>query len=154
MDRIFSDYNALLTLDPRVAKAAVRCYGSVDTAMACLTDQAFGFGGGLIPIEVAATPEGASQVVSFLHRMNRYLRGQKRHLWTMEKKVAIQGSRRRYWRIVSDPAILGGTLVFSGTRVPVKNLIEHLEAGASFAEFLLDFPSVRENMKVSNERRP
>jgi Protein of unknown function (DUF433) len=29
----------------------------------------------------------------------------------------------------SDPEILGGTPVFMGTRVPVKNLIDYLEAG-------------------------
>jgi hypothetical protein len=78
INRSFDDSRALLTLDRRVAEAALRCYGSVDTAMACLTDQAFGLGGGLIPIEVAATPEGAAQVVSFLHRMSRHLHCSKR----------------------------------------------------------------------------
>jgi hypothetical protein len=80
ISRALSDHNALLTLDRRVSEAALRCYSSVDTAMACLTDKAFGLGGGLIPIEVAATPEGAAQVVSFLHRMNRHLHGSKRPL--------------------------------------------------------------------------
>ena len=31
--------------------------------------------------------------------------------------------------IYSDPEILGGTPVFRGTRVPVKSLFDHLEAG-------------------------
>ncbi len=44
--------------------------------------------------------------------------------------------------ITSDPEILGGTPVFTGTRVPVKNLTDCLEAGDSIDEFLDDFPSV------------
>jgi uncharacterized protein (DUF433 family) len=42
----------------------------------------------------------------------------------------------------SDPEILGGTPVFAGTRVPVHNFIEYLEAGDSLDAFLDDFPSV------------
>ncbi|MBM3744928.1 MAG: DUF433 domain-containing protein [Acidobacteria bacterium] len=42
----------------------------------------------------------------------------------------------------SDPEILGGTPVFVGTRVPLKNLIEYLTAGDSLDDFLDDFPSV------------
>ena len=44
--------------------------------------------------------------------------------------------------VISDPEILGGTPVFVGTRVPVRILFEHLEAGDSLAVFLEDFPSV------------
>lgn len=44
--------------------------------------------------------------------------------------------------IVSSPDILGGTPVFLGTRVPLRNLTDYLEAGDSLDEFLLDFPSV------------
>jgi uncharacterized protein (DUF433 family) len=44
--------------------------------------------------------------------------------------------------ITSDPEILDGTPVFAGTRVPVKNLTDCLEAGDSIDEFLEDFPSV------------
>jgi uncharacterized protein (DUF433 family) len=42
----------------------------------------------------------------------------------------------------SDPDILGGTPVFVGTRVPVKSLYDHLEAGDGLDEFLDSFPSV------------
>ncbi len=42
----------------------------------------------------------------------------------------------------SDPDILGGTPVFVGTRVPVQNLIDCLEAGDSLDGFLDSFPSV------------
>ena len=49
--------------------------------------------------------------------------------------------------IVKNPEILSGIPIFKGTRVPVKNLIDYLEAGDSIEEFLDDFPSVkRENV--------
>ena len=41
-----------------------------------------------------------------------------------------------------NPRILGGTPVFKGTRVPVRILDEHLEAGDGVDEFLDQFPSV------------
>ncbi|HEX9774567.1 MAG TPA: DUF433 domain-containing protein [Actinomycetota bacterium] len=42
----------------------------------------------------------------------------------------------------SDPEILGGTPVFVGTRVPLRNLIDYLEDDYSVEEFLKQFPSV------------
>ena len=42
----------------------------------------------------------------------------------------------------SDPQIMGGTPVFTGTRVPVDSLIIHLKAGDSLERFLDGFPSV------------
>lgn len=42
----------------------------------------------------------------------------------------------------ADPEILGGTPVFVGTRVPVRNLLDYLAAGETVDEFLDDFPSV------------
>lgn len=42
----------------------------------------------------------------------------------------------------SDPAIMGGTPVFVGTRVPLQNLIDYLEGGESIEDFLDGFPSV------------
>ena len=42
----------------------------------------------------------------------------------------------------SDPEIVGGTPVFTGTRVPVDSLIIHLKAGDSLERFLDGFPSV------------
>ena len=51
--------------------------------------------------------------------------------------------------ITRDPEILGGVPVFTGTRVPVDSLLNHLEAGANLDEFLDDFPSVtREQAKA------
>ena len=42
----------------------------------------------------------------------------------------------------SDPGILGGTPVFTGTRVPVDSLVHHLRTGSTIEAFLDDFPSV------------
>ena len=46
-------------------------------------------------------------------------------------------------RIINiDPDILGGTPIFSGTRVPIKNLFDYLETGDSIDIFLEDFEGV------------
>jgi uncharacterized protein (DUF433 family) len=44
--------------------------------------------------------------------------------------------------IERDPEKLGGTPVFAGTRVPIKNLFDYLEGGDSLNVFLDDFPTV------------
>ena len=49
----------------------------------------------------------------------------------------------------SDPEIMGGELVFVGTRVPVYNLFDYLEAGDSLDEFLEQFPSVTRDQAVA-----
>ena len=51
--------------------------------------------------------------------------------------------------IHSDPELLGGTPVFIGTRVPVRNLIDYLEAGDSLEDFLRSFPSVSREQAVA-----
>lgn len=56
---------------------------------------------------------------------------------------------------VSDPLIttspdrLSGTPVFAGTRVPVRTLIDYLEAGDPLEAFLGDFPSVSREHAVA-----
>lgn len=47
-----------------------------------------------------------------------------------------------------DPEILGGTPVFYGTRVPVKNLFDYLETGESIDAFLADFEGVQKEQVV------
>ncbi|WP_419166650.1 DUF433 domain-containing protein [Candidatus Palauibacter sp.] len=47
-----------------------------------------------------------------------------------------------------NPDILGGTPVFSGTRVPVRILMEHLEAGDRLDDFLDDYPTVSRDQAV------
>ncbi len=44
----------------------------------------------------------------------------------------------------SDPEILGGTLVFQGTRVPAQALLDYLQDGFSVDQFIEFFPSVEE----------
>ncbi|WP_254563834.1 DUF433 domain-containing protein [Oscillatoria sp. HE19RPO] len=51
--------------------------------------------------------------------------------------------------IHSDPDILGGTPVFVGTRVPMKTLLDYLEAGEPLDEFLDHFPSVSREQAVT-----
>jgi uncharacterized protein (DUF433 family) len=41
-----------------------------------------------------------------------------------------------------DPEKLGGTPVFYGTRVPIQNLFDCLEAGETIDQFLDQFPIV------------
>ena len=47
-----------------------------------------------------------------------------------------------------DPEILGGTPVFFGTRVPVRALIDYLEAGDTLDEFLDNHPTVSRDQAV------
>ena len=48
-----------------------------------------------------------------------------------------------------DPEILGGTPVFFGTRVPIKNLFDYLETGDSIETFLEDFEGVSKKQVVT-----
>jgi uncharacterized protein (DUF433 family) len=50
--------------------------------------------------------------------------------------------------IHSDIEIMSGTPVFVGTRVPVYNLFDYLEAGDSLDKFLASFPSVRRDQAI------
>jgi uncharacterized protein (DUF433 family) len=51
--------------------------------------------------------------------------------------------------VSSDPDVQGGATVFTGTRVPLKNLIDYLEAGDSMDQFLDDFPSVSREQAIA-----
>ncbi|HEY2412809.1 MAG TPA: DUF433 domain-containing protein [Pirellulaceae bacterium] len=44
--------------------------------------------------------------------------------------------------IQSSPGLMGGTLVFRGTRVPAQTLLDYLNDGYSLSQFLEYFPSV------------
>ncbi len=50
--------------------------------------------------------------------------------------------------ITRNAAVLGGTPVFRGTRVPFQNLVEYLEAGQTIDDFLDDFPTVSREAAV------
>ena len=47
------------------------------------------------------------------------------------------------------PDVMGGTVVFDGTRVPVQTLIDYLEAGESINDFLEGFPSVKREQVIA-----
>ncbi len=49
----------------------------------------------------------------------------------------------------SDPAILSGSPVFVGTRVPLQNLIDYLAAGGRLETFLDAFPSVSREQAIA-----
>ena len=51
--------------------------------------------------------------------------------------------------IQMDPEILAGEPVFIGTRVPLKNLFDYLEAGDSLEIFLDAFPDVTREQAVA-----
>ena len=48
-----------------------------------------------------------------------------------------------------DPEVVGGALVFSGTRVPVEVPIQHLTAGDTLEKFLDDFPGVSREQAIA-----
>ncbi len=48
-----------------------------------------------------------------------------------------------------DPQIMGGTPVFNGTRVPVRNLLDCLERGHTLEYFLEGFPSVSRDQAIA-----
>jgi uncharacterized protein (DUF433 family) len=50
--------------------------------------------------------------------------------------------------ISCSPEVMGGTPVFSGTRVPVQTLLDYLESGESIDDFLAGFPSVNREQVI------
>ena len=51
--------------------------------------------------------------------------------------------------IDSDADTLGGTPVFAGTRVPIRILMEHLEAGDRLDDFLDSFSTVSRSQAIA-----
>ncbi len=51
--------------------------------------------------------------------------------------------------IHSDPQIMGGAVVFVGTRVPFQTLIDYIEGGETIDEFLDDFPTVSREQVIA-----
>jgi uncharacterized protein (DUF433 family) len=48
-----------------------------------------------------------------------------------------------------SPDIMGGTPVFTGTRVPVQTLLDYLKGGESIDDFLDGFPSVTREQVIT-----
>jgi len=53
-----------------------------------------------------------------------------------------------YGAINIDPETMGGTPVFTGTRVPIQTLFDYLEGGDTLEEFIDDFPSVTKDQAL------
>ncbi len=53
-----------------------------------------------------------------------------------------------YGAINIDPETMGGTPVFTGTRVPVQALFDYIETGETLNEFLENFPSVKKDLAL------
>jgi len=48
-----------------------------------------------------------------------------------------------------DPERMSGLPCFTGTRVPVQALVDHLEGGSTLHEFLDGFPTVKREQAVA-----
>lgn len=51
--------------------------------------------------------------------------------------------------INTSPEIMGGTPVFTNTRVPVQTLFDYLKAGESIDDFLEGFPTVTREQVIA-----
>jgi uncharacterized protein (DUF433 family) len=57
--------------------------------------------------------------------------------------------KKRENQLISiDPDTMGGTPVFSGTRVPVTFFFDYIETGETVDEFLFNFPTVNKNQAL------
>lgn len=50
--------------------------------------------------------------------------------------------------ISRNPDVLGGAPVFSGTRVPIRILMEYLEAGDRLDDFVDSYPTVTRDQAI------
>ena len=63
--------------------------------------------------------------------------------------VEVYSNRMKQPIVSRSLDVMGGAVVFHGTRVPVQTLLDYLEAGESIDDFLKGFPSVtREHVIV------
>lgn len=60
----------------------------------------------------------------------------------------IKKNKMKYGAINIDPETMGGTPVFTGTRVPIQALFDYIETGETLKEFLENFPSVSHEQAI------
>jgi uncharacterized protein (DUF433 family) len=53
-----------------------------------------------------------------------------------------------YGPVNIDPETMGGTPVFTGTRVPIQTLFDYMEGGDDLNEFLDDYPTVSKEAAI------
>jgi uncharacterized protein (DUF433 family) len=51
--------------------------------------------------------------------------------------------------VTIDPETMGGTPIFTGTRVPIQSLFDYLETGETLDEFLENFPTVGRELALA-----
>jgi uncharacterized protein (DUF433 family) len=61
----------------------------------------------------------------------------------------IQQSHPLFGTVWVNPQRMSGTPCFTGTRVPIKNLFDYLEAGDSLDDFLEGFPGVSREQAIA-----
>ena len=76
------------------------------------------------------------------------MRGRKKSVKSAYPVHVTPPTRKVAPAVHSDPAIMGGTPVFVGTRVPFQTLLDYLEAGDPLSEFLDDFPTVSRELAI------
>ena len=54
----------------------------------------------------------------------------------------------KYRAINIDSETMGGTPVFTGTRVPIQALFDYIETGETLEEFLENFPTVSKEYAI------
>ena len=54
----------------------------------------------------------------------------------------------KYGAVNIDPETMGGTPVFTGTRVPIQTLFDYIEGGDDLNEFLDDYPTVAKEAAI------
>jgi uncharacterized protein (DUF433 family) len=54
----------------------------------------------------------------------------------------------KYGAVNIDPETMGGTPVFTGTRVPIQTLFDYFEGGDKLEEFLEDYPTVTKSHAI------
>src|ERR1700686_5283324 len=69
--------------------------------------------------------------------------------WDGGARSRLQAMVMRNQLVHTDPEILAGEPVFVGTRVPLRNLFDYLEAGDSLEIFLDAFPAVTKEQAVA-----
>ena len=53
-----------------------------------------------------------------------------------------------YGAINIDPETMGGTPVFTGTRIPIQTLFDYMEGGDDLNEFLDDYPTISKDIAI------
>src|SRR5438105_229495 len=61
----------------------------------------------------------------------------------------VQPGHPLFGLIWVNPERMSGTPCFAGTRVPVKSLFDHVEAGDTLQTFLDDFPGVTREQAIA-----